>query len=236
MLMKKIFIALTLIALLETACVPTMLVGGGAVTGAAIGRDSRTLQTMSDDVDIEFQAGQKLKDDAVTAKGTNISVTSFNRIVLLVGQVPSESIRARAEADVQTIGKVRRVYNLLKVAPLEGIMQLADDSRIEANVKARMTLASDLNSNNFKIVVENKVVYLMGYTTHEQAERALNVVRNSSGVVRLVNLIEYKSTDDEVAPKPASTEPERASEQAKPVNNAATPVPEPLKFQAEQST
>jgi len=235
--MKKILIALTLVTLLETACVPTMLVGGGAVTGAAIGRDSRSLQTMSDDVDIGFQASQKLKEDPVTAKGTNINVTSFNHIVLLVGQVPSESVRARAEADVQSITKVRRVYNLLKVAPLEGIMQLGDDSRIEANVKARMTLASNLNSNNFKVVVENKIVYLMGYTTHEQADLALNVVRNSSGVERLVNLIEYKTADgdSDVKPAPSSEAKVESAASKSTTSGVATPVPEPLKFEAEKS-
>lgn len=233
--MKKILLALTLITLLETACVPTMLVGGGAVTGAAIGRDSRSLQTMSDDVDIEFQASQKLKDDPMTAKGTHINVTSFNHIVLLTGQVPSDAVRARAEADVQSIAKVRRVYNLLKVAPIEGIMQLGDDSRIAANVKARMTLASNLNSNNFKVVVENKVVYLMGYTTREQADLALNVVRNSSGVERLVNLIEYKATDDESDAKPTLSETKAESASSKPASGVATPVPEPLKFEAEKS-
>lgn len=232
--MKKLLIALTAVTLLETACVPAVFVGAGAATGAAIGRDSRSLSTMGDDVDIEFQASQKLRNDSVTAKGTNISVTSFNRVVLLVGQVPSEVVRVRAEADVQSVAKVRRVYNLLKVAPVEGIMQLGDDSRITTNVKARMTLTSNLNSNNFKVVVEDKVVYLMGYTTHEQADLAINVIRNSSGVDRLINLVEYKSDDG--TPQNSSSKPvESANPQPKP-DNASTGVvtaaaPEPLKIE-----
>lgn len=228
--MKKILVALICMTLLETACVPTMFVGAGAVTGAAIGRDSRSLQTMSDDVDIEFQASQKLHNDSMTAKGTNISVTSFNHIVLLVGQVPSEAVRAKAEADVQSVPKVRRVYNLLSVAPIEGIVQLGDDSRITSNVKARMMLASDLNSNNFKVVVESKVVYLMGYATREQADLAVNVIRNSSGVQRLINLVEYKTADDTSDTKTKST----PVDDAKPKEDtgvATSSVPEPLKME-----
>jgi len=236
-MMKKILIILTLVSLLETGCVPAMLVGSGAA-GAAIGRDSRSLQTMSDDVDIEFQSSQKLHNDRLTANGTNISVTSFNRVVLLVGQVPSEAVRARAEADVQAVPKVRRVYNLLKIAPQEGILQLGNDSSIEANVKARMTLASHLNSNNFIVVVEDKVVYLMCYTTREQTDIALNVIRNSSGVERLINLVEYKATDNVPSDKAKPVQVENAptsqsvtyhEDAANGVVTAA--VPEPLKME-----
>lgn len=228
--MKKILVALLCTSLLlETGCVPTMFVGAGAVTGAAIGRDSRSLQTMSDDVDIEFQASQKLHNDSVTAKGTNISVTSFNHIVLLVGQVPSEAVRVQAEADVQSVPKVRRVYNLLKVAPVEGIMQLSDDSRVTTNVKMRMTLASDLNSNNFKVVVEDKVVYLMGYATRDQADLAVNVIRNSSGVEHLTNLVEYKEDDASTTNTKNSSKPAESSDASTGVVTAA--VPEPLKME-----
>ena len=202
--MKKTLLAFMVTTSLLTACVPVVLVGAGTAAGAALGRDSRTLQTISDDTNIQFQANQKLASNPQTAQGTSITVTSFNRIVMLTGEVPSDAVRVAAEADVQKIPKVRRVYNLLKVSPQIGLIQLGDDARISTNIKARMAVAADLNSDNFKYVVNDRVVYLMGLATHAQAKLALDVIRNSSGVTKVVNLVEYSDDDTvEAAPTPA---------------------------------
>ena len=232
--MKKIpLLFLFFICLTLTACFPAILVGAGTATGAALGRDSRTLQTMSDDVDIQFQINQKLNANTLTAQGDNINVASFNYIVLLAGQVPSAAVKAKAEEIAQAVPKVRRVYNLLNIAPVEGIIQLGDDSRISANIKTRMTFTSGLNSNNFKIIVENSVVYLMGYADKNQTESALNVIRNSSGVKRVINLVE--NLDEEPGNVRNTTATTHNSSDSSPVSNKESvttgSVPEPLSLQ-----
>jgi osmotically-inducible protein OsmY len=229
--MKKIFIGLTLITLLTTACVPAVLLGAGTATGAAIGRDSRSLQTMSDDLTIEFQANKKFQD--MTAKGdsVNISVYAFNHNLLLTGQVSTESLQTQAEKEAHSIPQVGRVYNYIKVAPIEGMIQTADDTRIAANVKTRMAVASELNSNNFKIAVSEKVVFIMGLASRSQEELAVDVVSHSSGVKRVVNLVELQQNDDNT-PSPHAKTPE-AQTAATPTTSNTSVVgtdPEPLKM------
>lgn len=193
--MKKHLLITTLLCLSTTACVPALLVGGGAVAGSAIAKDSRSLQTMSDDNGIEFQAIQKLRADQKLYGESHITVTVFNHILLLTGEVPSAADRAKAESLVQSVPDVSRVYNQLKIAQNIGTLQAADDVKLAANIKTRMMLTSNLNSDNFKIVVENGVVYVMGLATREQANIATDVIRNSSGVQRVVKLIQYKNAD-----------------------------------------
>lgn len=194
--MKKSLASLLVLSVLTTACVPVALVGAGAAVGGRIASDSRSLQTMSDDSAIKYDAEQKIQSDANLTKNSSITVTVFNRVVLLTGQVPSDAMKVKAESLVQTVPNIRRVYNQLHVAPIVGMIQTADDATISANINARMMVTSNLNSNNFKYVVENKVVYLMGYASREQTNMAIKVIRNSSGVKRVVNLVEY---DDSAA-------------------------------------
>lgn len=193
-----------------TACIPIALLGAGAVTGSALSRDSRSLQTISDDTDMQFQVNQAFRKDPAINKDANISPLVFNHIVLLVGEAPSETVRATAEQLAQKVPKVRRVYNQIQITTNVGAIQLANDATISTNIKARMAMTSNLNSNNFTYVVENKVVYLMGLATTEQTRIATDVIRNSSGVKKLVTLVEI--TNDTTAattsaPETATTTP-----------------------------
>ena len=193
-------------SLLTTACLPLALLGAGAATGTALSRDSRSLQTISDDTDMQFQVNQAFKKDAAIRKDANISPLVFNHIVLLVGEAPSETVRASAEQLAQKVPKVRRVYNQIQITTNVGAIQLANDATISTNIKARMAMTSNLNSNDFTYVVENKVVYLMGLATTEQTHIATDVIRNSSGVKKLVTLVEITDAPDHSStPTPAAT-------------------------------
>lgn len=200
-------LAVSLLACCLSACLPIALVGAGAATGTMLGRDSRSLQTISDDTDIQYQVSQALNRNKIIKEQANISDLTFNHIVLLVGQAPSESVRKQAEELAQHVAKVRRVYNQIQIAPNIGAIQLADDATISTNIKARLAVTSNVNSNDFKYTVENKVVYLMGLSSKEQLQRVTDVIRNSSGVKKLVTLVEIQHDD-------ASSEPEQKSSEA----------------------
>lgn len=195
---------------LLTACLPIVLVGAGAGAGTMLGRDSRSLQTISDDSDIQYQVQQAINRDDALAKQANISDITFNHIVLLVGQAPSEALRRQAESVAQKIPKVRRVYNQIQVAPNVGAIQLADDATISTNLKARLAVTSNINSNDFKYTVENKVVYLMGLSDKAQLQRVTDVIRNSSGVKKLVTLVEIDNNDADTSH--SSTPPTSSSQ------------------------
>jgi osmotically-inducible protein OsmY len=238
--MKKTLITIVLLSGLTTGCLaPVALVGAGAVAGASLARDSRSLQTVSDDTNIEFEAMQKLRADQTLFQASNISVTSFNYVVLLTGQVPSDAARAKAESIVQAIPRVQRVYNMLKVAPKVGMIQEMNDASISTNIKARMTVTNNLNSNNFKYVTVNKVVYLMGYASREQTNIALDVIRNSAGVNRVVNLVQINNDDGGAAngnvPVEAAPSPVPVTKD-KPVAVTASQTPESATAPAGAST
>lgn len=180
---------------LLTACLPIVLVGAGAGAGTMLSRDSRSLQTISDDSDIQYQVQQAINRDEALKKQANISDIAFNHIVLLVGQAPSEAMRHQAESLAQQVPKVRRVYNQIQVAPNIGAIQLADDATVSTNIKARLAVTSNIDSNDFKYTVENKVVYLMGLSDKAQLQRVTDVIRNSSGVKKLVTLVEIDKAD-----------------------------------------
>lgn len=182
---------------LLTACLPVVLLGAGAGAGTMLGRDSRSLQTISDDSDIQYQVQQAINRDEALKKQANISDITFNHIVLLVGQAPSEAMRRQAESVAQQVPKVRRVYNQIQVAPNIGAIQLADDATVSTNIKARLAVTSNIDSNDFKFTVENTVVYLMGLSDKAQLQRVTDVIRNSSGVKKLVTLVEVDKGDSD---------------------------------------
>lgn len=185
---------------LLTACLPVVLIGAGAGAGTMLSRDSRSLQTISDDSDIQYQVEQAILRDPALKKQANISDIAFNHIVLLVGQAPSEALRKQAESLAQKVPKVRRVYNQIQVAPNIGAIQVADDATISTNIKARLAVTSNIDSNDFKYTVENKVVYLMGLSDKAQLQRVTEVIRNSSGVKKLVTLVEIDNGDGSMPP------------------------------------
>jgi hypothetical protein len=94
------------------------------------------------------------------------------------------------------VPKVRRVYNQIQVAPNIGAIQFASDATISANLQTRLAMTSNVDSNDFKYIVENKVVYLMGLSTQEQVQRVTQVIRNSSGVGKLVTLVEIQANSN----------------------------------------
>ena len=198
--MKKTLFTLSLLTLITTACVPVLLVGAGAGASATLARDSRSLQTINDDTSIQFQANQKLQADQPLYLQSHLTVTSFKNVVLLTGETASDALRAKAESLVQSVPKVRRVYNMIQVAPEIGPLQVSNDATIYANIRTRMLVTSNVNASDFKWVVENKIVYLMGYASHEETRVALDVISNSAGVTRVINLVQY-SDDKNVPPQ-----------------------------------
>lgn len=188
MLKKLIFIAG--MGVVVSGCIPAVFVAGGAA-GAAITNDNRKMQTISDDTDTAYQANNLIQADKELASKTHINVTMFNGTVLMTGQAPTAALKQKAETTIQPLKKIRKIYNQIAIAEPIGAFARSDDALITTNVKTRMLTTTDLKSNQFKIVTENSVVYIMGLTTRKQADMAVEVARHSSGVKQVVKLIEY---------------------------------------------
>lgn len=184
------------------ACAPLVL-GGAMVGGGFVATDRRTSGAQLEDEGIELRSSARVGD-----KG-HINVTSYNRQVLLTGEVASEQVKAQVEDIVSKVENVRIVVNELAVAGTSSLSQRSSDSLVTGRVKAVLVDARDISSNAFKIVTERGIVYMMGRVTQREANRATELVRGVSGVQRVVRVLELISEDElkqmQSAPAPAAT-------------------------------
>lgn len=177
-----------------SGCLPLAATGVAVGTMAAI--DRRTIGAQAEDQAIEIKARSQLGSALADASG--ISATSFNRKVLLTGQVRSEQDKRNAERIVAGIENVRSVHNELQVLGRVSMTTAAADTSITARVKAALIEAPDLQANTIKVVTEAGTVYLMGLVTAREADRAAQVASRVAGVQRVVTAFEL-ITEEEAA-------------------------------------
>jgi osmotically-inducible protein OsmY len=195
--MKKTIVKLVAVAALVSSLSGCIAL---ALTGAAVGAlavvDRRTIGAQTEDQGIEFKASDAIRTRVRSPGG--ISVTSFNRKVLISGQAPNEQAKKDAETLINKLDNVRSIHNELIVSDRVGFGTNTRDAGITAKVKGAFLEAADLSTNVFKVVTENATVYLLGIATNREGQRAAMVASRVSGVERVVTLFEYV-TEEELA-------------------------------------
>jgi osmotically-inducible protein OsmY len=186
-MMRILVILLVLLAPVLGGCVAAVLGAGAA--GAAVGFDRRSTGAYTDDETIEWKISLAIRDKF--GEKAHINVTSFNRIVLLTGEAPTEEMRQDIQKIAQGIGSVRDVRNEIAVGKPTSIETWSDDSYLTSKVMANMLGNNDVNQYHVKVVTESGVVYLMGLVTRKEGDAAAQVARNTSGVKRVVKVFEY---------------------------------------------
>ncbi len=204
--MKKIWlntIAAGLVALGTTGCIAPLVVGGALAGGVLVANDRRTSGAQVEDQGIELRAFSRLQESI--GDRAHINVTSYNRQVLLTGEVPSERDKVLAEQIVAKIDNVKTVVNELGVLGNSNLSARSSDTVITSRVKTALIEDKDVMSNAFKLVTERGVVYMMGRVTKREADYAANIVRGQSGVQKVVRVLELISEEDleSLLPKPA---------------------------------
>jgi len=164
------------------------LVVGGAVGTAMVVSDRRTSGVQLEDQSIELKAVNRIRD-AVGERG-HTNVTSYNRTVLLTGEVASEADRSAIEQTVSRIENVRSTVNELAVMGSSSMTARSNDSILTSKVKASYLDAKDLQANALKVVTERGTVFLMGRVTEREATRAAELARGVSGVQKVVRVFE----------------------------------------------
>jgi len=166
-----------------------------AAGGVVVAEDRRTNAAMLDDEGIELKAQSRISEKFKRYSDTiHINVTSYNRIVLLTGEVPSEEVKTGIENLVKDIPNVKSVTNELVIAEPTSLGARTNDAVITSKVKSRFIEARKFQPNWVKVVTENKVVYLMGIVNHTEANDAAEIASTTSGVEKVVKVFEY--TDD----------------------------------------
>lgn len=175
-----------------TACAP--LVVGGAVMTGMVATDRRTSGAQLEDQGIELRAGSRIRE--AFGDRVHVNVTSFNRQVLLTGEVPNAQDRQQVEQLVGRVENVRSVVNELAVLSASSLSQRSNDALITGKVKASLVDAKDIFANSFNVTTERGTTYLMGRVTQREADRATEIVRGVSGVQRVVRVLEIISEQE----------------------------------------
>jgi osmotically-inducible protein OsmY len=170
------------------------VIGAGGAAAYTSMEDRRTSGLQIDDEAIELRAGNRISERY--GDKVHVNTTSFNRAVLLTGEVPDERARGEIESLVLAVPNVRGVTNELKLSPVTPLSSRANDSFITSKVKARFLDSRRFNPIHVKVVTEAGVVYLMGLVNEKEANDAVDIARTTGGVRRVVKIFEYCSASD----------------------------------------
>lgn len=188
--MKMRIVSLLLLVLVSGSlqgCFPVVAVGVGA--GVMMAQDRRTSGAYIDDEAIENKASGLI--DRQYKNNVHVNVTSFNRNVLISGEVPSEAVKTEIGKLVFGIENVRNVSNELAVSGPSTLTSRSSDSLITSNVKLRFVDDKRFNASHVKVVTENGKVFLMGIVKRAEADAAAEVASSTGGVQHVVRLFEY---------------------------------------------
>lgn len=183
-----------LVAGLTAGCAP-LIVGGAVIGGGLMATDRRTTGTQLEDEGIEIKANARVRELATLGQ---VSVISYNRLVLLTGEVPGDAEKAAVEKAVRGVENVRNVVNELVIAANSPIGSRTRDSYLSTKVKATLLDAKDVQANAFKVVAERNVIFLMGRVTEREATRGAELAASVSGVEKVVRVFEIL-TEQELA-------------------------------------
>ena len=183
------------------ACVPLMV--GGAVVSTLVATDRRTSGAQLEDEGIDLRTASRIRE--ALGDRVHININSYNRQVLLTGEVPNQQDKQTAEQIASRVENVRAIVNELAVLGNTTLQQRSSDALITAKVKAGLVDAKDLYANSFKVVTERGITYLQGKVSQREADRATEVARSVSGVLKVVRILEVVSEEElkRLLPQPA---------------------------------
>jgi osmotically-inducible protein OsmY len=198
----RLLLALPAIALALQGCLETALVVG-AGTAAYSATDRRTTGVQVDDEGIELRASNRVSERF--GDKVHVNISSFNRSLLLTGEVPNAATKEEIEKLVQGVPSLRSVTNDLQVASATSMSSRAGDATTTGKVKARLLDSGKLNPVHVRVITENSVVYLLGIVTEAEANDAVEIARTTGGVKKVVKVFEYCKPTDAVCARGDAT-------------------------------
>ena len=187
--MRKLIIILSLCLTLQ-GCIFVVGAAAGAA-GVAVVYDHRKLANIMKDQSIAKRISDKITANHALSENNHIEVTTFNRVVLLTGETRTQADRQQVEEIASSVPDVAKIYNQINVKGATSSLTRASDSWVTTKIKTEMLANKDLKSSTVKVVTENGTVYLMGIVTQEQADIAVEIARQVSGVQKVVKIFQY---------------------------------------------
>jgi osmotically-inducible protein OsmY len=197
--------------LLLPGCAVPLLLGAAATGGMLSYTDRRTTGAQVEDQAIESKASRQIR--VLLAERGHVSVSSYNRVALITGEVPDAADKAAVEQTVAGIENLRSVINELEVMGSSSLSSRSNDLVVTTKVKATFVDAGDVQATAFRVITERGIVYLMGRVTTVEVDRATDLARSISGVKKVVRAVEIISEEERRAlvlqSDPSSSAPTR---------------------------
>ena len=181
--------AALLIASVLQGCAAVAVVA--ITTGASMATDRRSIGHQIDDQSVEVKAYSEITKNQSLNENTNLHIISVNGSVLIIGQAPNTYLRDQAIKIVNDIDGVVRIHNQIRIGNLTSITTQTNDVWLTSKVKSALFSSDKVNGDAIKVITENAEVFLMGLVTKAEADIAINITRNISGVNRVYKAFEY---------------------------------------------
>ena len=200
-LLRPLSKALLCMALLSSLQGCVAVVAGAAVSGAVATADRRTLGAQTEDKAIAVKAEAHMGN--IVGDAGHVNINSYNRKVLLTGEVRDEAMKRAVENEVRGISNVEGVMNELEIRGPSSYTSRSSDTLITSKVKLSLADKKTVSATSFKVVTEHGTVYLMGLVTPREGNIAADVAQGVSGVMRVVKMFEYINEEDLRSTQPA---------------------------------
>jgi osmotically-inducible protein OsmY len=178
--------------LLLSGCVGAMVIGTAAVATKAT-TDPRTVGHQLDDHTLKIRILKALRQDQVVQQETRYQLHIHGGVVLLTGQAPTHSLRKQIEQIVASVSGTLAIHNEIRPLPVINARVIARDTWIATKVRSQLLSSKKIKFNHVKLAVENGELFLYGLVTHEEAETAVAIARQSRGVKKVIKLFQYLS-------------------------------------------
>jgi osmotically-inducible protein OsmY len=187
--MKKV-ITLIAVTLSLQGCIFVVGAAAGAAAVSAV-YDHRKLEQVTQDNRMNNKIIDAINATPGLRDNSHISVTTFNKVVLLAGETTTAEGRQQAEDAAHTVPDITKVYNEVTIKGPTSTLSRASDSWITTKIKTQMLATKGLQSGTIKVVTENGAVYLMGVVSRDQADTSVNIARQVAGVQKVVKIFQY---------------------------------------------
>ena len=184
----KLFILFILFITQLIGCAPSSIL---AIPSSIADRRSTEVQFIDNQIFLAAWAPvHEIVDNEV--QKSHFNLMSYNRVVVIVGEVPSEEIKNKITEALSKIKKVKVVHNKMTIGKACNMKQKAKDTITTSNVKTRLFLEikNEVHPFHVKIMTENDVIYLLGILNEKEADEAIKIAKSSKGVKLVVPLFE----------------------------------------------
>lgn len=191
--MKKILFLIPFL-LINQGCATAILAGSTLSTGISalnVMADRRANGVSQEDDRITKDIVEALKKDKEITEQVRVQVFSYNKIVLLAGEAPTQELIDKTNNIAASISGIRKVHSYFELMAAIPKQDQEVDSHLRMLLNSALFMSHGYSGMHPHLTVENGIVYVMGLLTRDEGESMINTIRQLQGVRRVVPLIEY---------------------------------------------